>query len=75
MAQQRRSTKSPHFFEREPDGSVRLRVRLQPEEASLYEEAAGETPVMTWLHETLDTAARQQVIEARARRQPVPPPK
>lgn len=56
---------SPHFFRRESDGSVRLRIRFDAEEASLYEEAAGKMPVVDWLHATLGAAARQQVDEAR----------
>lgn len=65
---------SPSFFMREPDGSVRLRVRFSNEEASLFEEAAGETPVMIWLHRTLGEAARRQVREQRKRRPKVGPP-
>lgn len=65
---------SPHFFNREPDGTVRLRIRLEPEEASLFEEAAGDTPVMLWLHRTLEAAARRQVEKQRAERPKVAPP-
>lgn len=56
---------SKHFFHRESDNSVRLRIRFAPEEASLYEEAAGSTPVVEWLHRTLSEAARTQVAKAR----------
>lgn len=56
---------SPHFFRREDDGSVRLRIRFDPDEASLYEEAAGSMPVVDWLHATLAKAAKEQVAEAR----------
>lgn len=65
---------SPHFFARESDGSVRLRIRFENEEASLFEEAAGETPVMVWLHRTLGEAARRQVKEARSKRSKIAPP-
>lgn len=65
---------SPHFFAREPDGSVRLRIRFEGEEAALFEEAAGDTPVMAWLHRTLVAAAKRQVIEQRRQRPSAPPP-
>lgn len=65
---------NPHFFGREADGSVRLRLRFEPEEAALYEEAAGDTPLMTWLHRTLTEAAKRQVRAQRAQRPPVAPP-
>lgn len=66
-------TPSPHFFLREPDGSVRLRIRFDGEEASLFEEAAGKTPVMVWIHRTLGEAARRQVEQARKDRPHVRP--
>ena len=65
---------NPNFFNREPDGTVRLRVRFENEEASLFEEAAGDTPVMVWLHRTLVAAAKRQVREQRKNRPKVPPP-
>lgn len=65
---------SPHFLARENDGSVRLRMRFTGEEASLFEEAAGDVPIMLWIHRTLKNVARQQVEEARAQRRPIPPP-
>lgn len=65
---------SPHFFARESDGSVRLRIRFEGDEASLFEEAAGDTPLMTWLHRTLTEAAKRQVREQRRRRPAVAPP-
>lgn len=65
---------SPHFFAREADGSVRIRVRFENEEAALFEEAAGDTPVMIWLHRTLTAAAQRQVREQRKNRTPAPPP-
>jgi hypothetical protein len=65
---------SPHFFAREADGSVRLRLRFEGEEAALFEEAAGDTPVMTWLYRTLSAAAKRQVQEQRRNRPTAPPP-
>jgi hypothetical protein len=65
---------SPNFFEREADGSVRIRFRLGPEEATMIEEAAGSTPLMVWLHRTLSETARRQVEAAREKRPPVGPP-
>lgn len=66
---------SKHFLAREGDGSVRLRMRFTGDEASLFEEAAGNTPVMLWIHRTLKDAATKQVKEDRAKRQAaVPPP-
>lgn len=65
---------SPHFFNREPDGTVRLRIRFDGEEAALFEEAAGDVPVMIWLHRTLAAEARRQVKEARKKRAKVDPP-
>lgn len=56
---------SQHFFTREGDGTVRLRLRLSPEEAALIEEAAGSVPLMTWLYRQINDAAEQQVREAR----------
>lgn len=52
---------SPHFFKRENDGSVRLRVRFTPEEASLIEEAAGETPLLLYIHRVLNDRARYHI--------------
>lgn len=52
---------SPHFFRREADGSVRLRIRFTPEEASLIEEAAGETPLMLYIHRVLNDRARYHI--------------
>ena len=66
---------SPHFFRRQPDGTVRGRITIDPDEADLYEEAAGATPVMTWIHQTLYDTARRQVAEARRDRPQVGPPR
>ncbi len=65
---------NPSFFNRESDGTVRVRIRFENEEASLFEEAAGDTPVMVWLHRTLAAAARRQVKEQRRSRPKVAPP-
>lgn len=62
----RRAPMNPHFFAREDDGSVRLRLRLDPADASLVEEAAADTPVMLWLHRTFKAAATRQVAHGRA---------
>lgn len=67
---------SPHFFRRDPDGSVRIRVRFTPEEAALIEEGAGETPLMLYIHRVLGERARyharkrKEVEEARRRQSP-----
>lgn len=68
-----RKKHSPNFFAREDDGSVRLRLRFDGDEASLFEEAAGDTPVMLWLHRTLSNAAHRQV-DARRKKVDVAPP-
>lgn len=72
MSSSRRHSK--HFLARESDGSVRLRMRFKGEEAALFEEAAGNTPIMLWMHRTLVEAARRQVRAARAQRETIPPP-
>lgn len=50
-------------------------MRFTSEEASLFEEAAGDTPIMLWMHRTLKDAANRQVKDARAKRAALPPPK
>lgn len=55
------SPRSPHFFERERDGSVRVRIRFTADEASLIEEAAGDTPLMLYIHRVLNDRARFHV--------------
>lgn len=65
--------KSPHFFDREPDGSVRLRLRFTEDEASLIEEAAGKTPLIPWLHGAINDAASRAAEEARSTRPKVAP--
>lgn len=56
---------SPHFFRRERDRSVRLRLRLSEEEADLIEEAAGETPLMLYIHRVLNDRARYHIQKSR----------
>jgi hypothetical protein len=65
---------SPHFLAREPDGSVRLRMRFTAEEAALFEEAAGGMPVVDWLHYSLNSAAKKAVRRPREERKHLPPP-
>jgi hypothetical protein len=50
-------------------------MRFTGEEAAMFEEAAGNTPVMLWMHRVLKDAAAKQVKADRAKRQAeVPPP-
>jgi hypothetical protein len=70
----RRRKQSEHFFARESDGTVRLRIRFDSAEASLMEEAAGEVPLMAWIHQTLAAASRKQVEEIHRNRPNVGPP-
>lgn len=65
---------SAAFFSREPDGTVRLRVRFTGELASLIEEAAGTTPLMIWIYRTLESAARRQIEAARRAQPKIQPP-
>lgn len=58
---------SPHFFRRDEDGTVRVRMRFSAEEASLIEEAAGDTPLITYLHRVM--MDRAQVHANRARKE------
>lgn len=59
---------SPHFFKRDDNGTVRVRLRFGPEEASLIEEAAGETPLITYMHNVLMSRAKIHAEKARAER-------
>lgn len=59
---------NPHFFRREQDGSVRIRLRLKPEEASLIEEAAGDTPLVPYMQRVLMDRARIHAERARKER-------
>lgn len=65
---------SPHFFRRDGHGNVQVRLKFRGEEASLFEEAAGDTPVMVWIYRTLNRAAQEQVDRARAARPTIAPP-
>lgn len=65
---------TPHFFRRDAHGAAVVRLKFRPAEASLYEEAAGDTPVIVWLHKTLNEAARAQVAAARAAGPDLPAP-
>lgn len=65
---------SPHFFHRDGNGSVRVRMRFDDKQASLFEEAAGETPLMVWITRTLEAAATRQVKAARSKLRDLPPP-
>jgi hypothetical protein len=56
-----RRPKSPHFFERQPDGSVRLRIRFREDEAAVIEEAAGDTPLLEYIHKVLNDRARYHI--------------
>lgn len=69
------STKlNPHFFRREEDRSVRLRLRLSEEEADLIEEAAGDTPLMLYIHRVLNDRARFHIKKSREAMQLPGPP-
>lgn len=65
---------NPHFFERDPGGSVRLRIRLNPDDASLIEEAAGEVPLVAWIQSAVAEVAQQEVDAARKLWPTQPPP-
>ncbi len=60
--------KSPHFFVREDDGSVRLRIRFTPDEADLIEEGAGDTPLLAYIHRQIMDRARLHAERARRQR-------
>jgi hypothetical protein len=68
-----RTEKSPHFFDREPDGSVRLRLRFSEEEANLIEEAAGRTPLIPWIHKAIGVQASHEARKVRRSRPKVRP--
>lgn len=65
---------SSSFFVRGPDGTVRLRLRLSEERASLIEEAAGTTPLMQWIFSALDAQAHEEVKRRRQSGPVIPPP-
>lgn len=56
---------SPHFFRRDRDGSVRVRLRFTPEEAATIEEAAGNQPLLPYLYEAINQVALADATEAR----------
>lgn len=74
MAQPQTTRPSPHFFQRDSDGSARLRLRFDPELASLIEEAAGAEKLLDWMMGTLRREARRDADAARATRPHVGPP-
>lgn len=51
---------SPYRFERDRDGSVRLRIRFTKEEADTIEAAADGEPLLTWLHELIHESAAEE---------------
>lgn len=65
--------KSPHFFDREPDGSVRLRLRFSEEEANTIEEAAGRSPLIPYILDAVNATAEKDAAEARRSRPKVRP--
>lgn len=68
MGHPRRRARNPHFFERSPDKSVRVRIRLLEDDANLIEEAAGKTYVMEWITKTLRAAAQADIEKAKRNR-------
>lgn len=60
---------NPHFFKRERDGSVRLRIRFSPEEAAMIEEAAGDTPLLLYIHRVLRERAEFHIRKAQEKQQ------
>lgn len=65
---------SPHFLARDVNGKVTIRMRFTDEEAAIFEEAAGKTPVIEWLHQALNRAGEEAVREVREERKHLPPP-
>ncbi len=65
--------KSPHFFDREADGSVRLRLRFTEEQANLIEEAAGRAPLIPYILGAVTDAAERDAELARRDRPRVRP--
>lgn len=59
----------PHIFRREGDGTVKLRLKLTPEEAALIEEAAAGTPLMLYIHRVLTERARYHIARGLPRHQ------
>jgi uncharacterized membrane protein YkgB len=56
---------SPHFFRRDRDGSVRVRLRFTPEEAAAIEEAAGDQPLMPYIYDAIKKVALDDATDAR----------
>ena len=67
------SEKSPHFFDREPDGTVRLRLRFTEEQADAIEEAAGKTPLVHYVLDAIVKTAKRDAVAARRSRPQVRP--
>jgi hypothetical protein len=49
-------------------------MKFTGDEASMFEEAAGDTPIMLWMHRTLKEQAKREVERVRAKRDALPPP-
>lgn len=67
-------TKPTGFFERDREGRAVVRLKFKPEEASLFEEAAGTTPVIVWLYQALNRVAQEDLEEQRLAKAVIPPP-
>lgn len=66
---------SPHFFRRQSDGSVRVRLKFTPDEADVIEEAAGRTPLVRYIHQVINESALRDAESAREeRRRSLPKP-
>lgn len=60
---------SANQFRRDPNGTVRIRMRFGPEEADLIEEAAGDTPLVTYMKRVLLERAKVHAEKAGKERQ------
>lgn len=74
MTNPKQARRSPSFFSRDPDQSVRVRLRFEPQLASLIEEAAGRTPLLSWIYSALEAKALEEVEERTRLRKQIPPP-
>lgn len=74
MTSPKQARRSPSFFARDPDQSVRVRLRFEPQLASLIEEAAGRTPLLSWIYAALEAKAQEEVAERAQLLQQIPPP-
>lgn len=54
---------NPHFFRRDKDGAARVRIRFAPDEVALIEDAAGETPLLLFLHRIIGHECREQLVK------------